>query len=179
MNAQITVEASRLTERVVRGSVDEAVALIDAPEEAAANDRECAGTFEVLGVPSTSLTPIDMHALRKRCLGNLELVMRVLSKFRTSGIADLEQLEAAVAQSDFQTIARISHRFKGAAANVSAARLHIMATYLEQMAREQNVADLQDAIAQTRGEWEVFARFASDLVPCTGAAITCPGARTK
>jgi HPt (histidine-containing phosphotransfer) domain-containing protein len=182
MNAQITAAAPGLPERIAHDLVEAAVGLIDAPEELPADEGEnehAAATIEVLGVPSSSLTPIDVAALRARCLNNQDLVGRVLAKFRATGLADLEQIEAATEQADFQTIARISHRFKGAAANVSAGRLHLMATYLEQLARDRNVPELQEAIAQTRGEWDVFAIFASSLLPRNSAAPKLQSGRPK
>jgi HPt (histidine-containing phosphotransfer) domain-containing protein len=182
MYAQFTATETGRTDRAVCESLESVMALVDAPEECAAADaggEHSAATIEVLGVPSSSLTPVDLAALKARCLGNMDLVGRVLAKFGSTGKADLQQLEAAVAQSDFATVSRIGHRFKGAAANVSAARLHLMATYIEQLAREQNVAELQEAIAQTRGEWEVFSRFTSENLPRAKTSPARPNGRTE
>src|SRR5579872_3307599 len=63
--------------------------------------------------PHSAAEPaVDIMALLGRCLGNFELIVRVLARFRKTGGADLEQLGGAVERSDFAAVVEISHRFK-------------------------------------------------------------------
>src|SRR5882724_922803 len=62
---------------------------------------------------------VDIMALLGRCLGNFELIMRGLARFRKTGSTDVEQLGRAINQSDFDAVVEIAHRFKGASGNIS------------------------------------------------------------
>ena len=122
---------------------------------------------------------VDVMALLGRCLGNIELVVRVLDRFRKTGCTDLEQLEQAVERSDYDAVVQIAHRFKGAAGNTSAPALHKIAAALEQRGRERNGAELCDALAQLRSEWEDFIRFAEAFAPAAGATSSCPSGQLQ
>jgi HPt (histidine-containing phosphotransfer) domain-containing protein len=119
-------------------------------------------------------TAIDIMGLLGRCLGNFELIVRVLAKFRKTGDADLEQLACAIDRSDFAAVVEIAHRFKGAAGNVSAAGLHKIAAGMEQFGREQNAAELPGSLSQLEVEWQRFLRFADAFAPAAGAAQVQP-----
>lgn len=174
MNAQITPRAPGMSDRSSI-SLEEAVALIRTPQEFqnAQAESQAAGQNEHQQVSPESLTVIvDMPALLSRCLGNMELVKRVLTKFQTSGTSDLQQIQAALARSDFDTIAQISHRLKGAAGNVSASRLRLLATYIEQSAREKSFSEIGEVFTQLCSEWELFLQFASEITSQKGVSPT-------
>jgi HPt (histidine-containing phosphotransfer) domain-containing protein len=117
---------------------------------------------------------VDVMALLGRCLGNFELIVRVLARFRKTGTADLEHLACAIDRSDFAAVIEIAHRFKGAAGNTSAAGLQTIAAGLEQLGREQNAAALADLLAQLQAEWEKFLKFADAFAPAGGASQLHP-----
>jgi len=108
---------------------------------------------------------VDFMALLGRCLGNFKMVEKVLATFRDTGWSDLCQLEEAVNLSNFQAIEEVSHRFKGAASNVSATGLRELLARVEQFGREQNCAELTAILPQLRSEWEDFRRYAEVFVP--------------
>jgi HPt (histidine-containing phosphotransfer) domain-containing protein len=109
----------------------------------------------------------DMLSLSKRCLGNVTLVERVLTKFRETGNSDLRQLQEALDRSDFDEVAEVSHRFKGAASNISASRLQDLAARAEQLGRERNRPELAETLVKLRSEWLDFTR-------CSDAFISTP-----
>jgi HPt (histidine-containing phosphotransfer) domain-containing protein len=117
---------------------------------------------------------VDIMALLGRCLGNFELIMRVLARFRKSGGGDIEQLALAIEKSDFTAVVDISHRFKGAAGNISAAGLHKVAAGMEQFGREQNLAQLPGLLSQLQVEWAAFLRFADAFAPPGGVTPANP-----
>lgn len=123
-----------------------------------------------------SAAAVDVMALLGRCLGNIELVVRVLDRFRKTGCADLEQIERAVERSDYDAVVQIAHRFKGAAGNTSAPALHKIAAAMEQFGREQNGAELSTVLAQLRSEWENFIQYAEAFAPTACVTSSClPG----
>ena len=77
-----------------------------------------------LADPTAKAPAVDFMSLLGRCLGNFKMVERVLTAFRESGLADLNQLHNAIEAADLKSAAEISHRFKGSAGNVSAVELH-------------------------------------------------------
>jgi HPt (histidine-containing phosphotransfer) domain-containing protein len=117
---------------------------------------------------------VDIMALLGRCLGNFELIVRVLARFRKTGGADLEQMRCAIERSDFAAVVEISHRFKGAAGNISAASLHRIAAAIEQLSREQNAQDLPALLSQLADEWDKFLRYADAFAPTVGAPQVHP-----
>ena len=117
---------------------------------------------------------VDIMALLGRCLGNFELIMRVLARFRKTGGADLEQLALAIGKSDFAAVVEIAHRFKGAAGNISAAGLRKIAAGMEQFARDKNSDPLPGLLSQLQVEWAAFLRFADAFAPPGGAAQADP-----
>jgi HPt (histidine-containing phosphotransfer) domain-containing protein len=124
------------------------------------------------GLQGAADTAVDVMALLGRCLGNFELIVRVLARFRKTGDTDIEQLGSAIDRSDFVAVVEIAHRFKGAAGNISATGLHRIAAMLEQLGREQNAVELPGLLAQLKVEWEKFLTFADAFAPPVGAAQT-------
>ncbi len=117
---------------------------------------------------------VDIMALLGRCLGNFELIVRVLARFRKSGATDVEQIGVAIERSDFASVVAIAHRFKGASGNISAAGLHRVAARMEHLGRDQNARELSGLFAQLRVEWEEFLRFADAFAPPGSASPVQP-----
>jgi HPt (histidine-containing phosphotransfer) domain-containing protein len=86
-------------------------------------------------VTEPSSRALDTEELLARCLGKWELAHRVLSRFRNQLLHDLSLLQQAVTAGDAGVIAKVAHRIKGAAANVSARDLRERAAELEDVAR--------------------------------------------
>ena len=134
-----------------------------------------AALAERTDMPHTAADPaVDIMALLGRCLGNFELIVRVLARFRKTGSTDLEQFALAIDRSDFVAFVEIAHRFKGAAGNISAAGLHKIATSMEQLGREQNAVELPGLLSQLQVEWEKFLRYADAFAPTVGASQVHP-----
>lgn len=123
---------------------------------------------------TTSTEPepaVDFISLLGRCLGNFKMVERVLAMFRDTGWSDLNQLEDAVKAGDFQSVAEVSHRFKGAASNVSATGLQEMLSRTEKAGRAQDAVELASDLISLREEWQAFIRFAEVFAPTDDASL--------
>lgn len=96
--------------------------------------------------------PIDLEALQARCLGNLDLVDRVLAKFTTQVDADLDELEQAIGAGNADQAANLAHRIKGIAGSVEARDLYADAALAEEIALEKRLGDLPDFLRRMRGD---------------------------
>ncbi len=65
---------------------------------------------------------LNLDELRNRCMGNIDLVNRVLKKFQTRFPEELAEMKQALECGDSERIARVAHRVKGTSASVSAKR---------------------------------------------------------
>jgi HPt (histidine-containing phosphotransfer) domain-containing protein len=97
--------------------------------------------------------PIDLQELIERCMGNLELAERVLSKLQSRFDEDMARLEQALSAKDGQLIASIAHRLKGASANVAAHDLQKCAAEIEELANQDILADLPVHLEILRHQW--------------------------
>ncbi|HVU89234.1 MAG TPA: Hpt domain-containing protein [Pirellulales bacterium] len=89
---------------------------------------------------------LDLEDLKARCLGNLDLVERVLTKFAGQLDRDLEELESAVRTGDASMAAQLAHRIKGIAASVAARTLFEDAAVAEQRALDNDLGRLPDQL---------------------------------
>jgi HPt (histidine-containing phosphotransfer) domain-containing protein len=100
---------------------------------------------------------IDVEALKQRCLGNLDLVRRVLKKFTSQLTCDLAELERAARTGDAESFALVAHRIKGMSANVEAHELNRHAAAGEQCALARVVSELPQCLERIRQEHDRIA----------------------
>jgi len=113
---------------------------------------------------------LNWKGLCGRCLGNLDLVQRVLEKFEQRLPQELAELERAVAQSDPEQVARVAHRIKGSSANVSAEGVARAAAAVEDLGRAGRVTDIPQRIDRLYSEWERYRDYAASACPAVDAA---------
>jgi HPt (histidine-containing phosphotransfer) domain-containing protein len=95
---------------------------------------------------------LDFEDLKSRCLGNMDLVERVLTKFAGQLDQDLDDLESAIRDGDAAQAAHFAHRIKGIAASVAARALFDDASTTEECALENELAELPDNLHRLRGD---------------------------
>jgi HPt (histidine-containing phosphotransfer) domain-containing protein len=95
---------------------------------------------------------VDLEALKRRCLGNLELVERVLRKFNVQLDSDLGEMERALEERDTQSFAMVAHRVKGMSANVEARDLYRDAALAEQQALASSLEQLPAQLQRMKAE---------------------------
>ncbi|MCC6123989.1 MAG: Hpt domain-containing protein [Pirellulales bacterium] len=104
-----------------------------------------------ISTPGSS--PIDLQELLNRCMGNLDLAQRVLSKLQSQFEADLVELERALAEKNGKLAASVAHRLNGAASNIAAHDLQRCAAQIENSARENLLQEMPAQISQLRNQW--------------------------
>jgi HPt (histidine-containing phosphotransfer) domain-containing protein len=116
------------------------------------------------------VSAFEFEELVERCMGNLEFVERVLSKFQQRFGENLEALEQAVEAHDPEGVVRVAHRLKGESANVAAQGLQDRAGEIERLGRIGRVSDIPPCLAQLRAEWSLFAESVASRDPWDGVA---------
>jgi Amt family ammonium transporter len=104
---------------------------------------------------------IDYDELLARCLGNIEFVDRILTKFQRRFGEQLEELEDAVARDDAARVVHVAHRLKGESACVAATRLRDCVSEVEILGRTDRLGDLPPCLEQLREEWAAVAESLS------------------
>jgi CheY-like chemotaxis protein len=95
----------------------------------------------------TESDAIDDAELRRRLLGDDQLIRSLLTVFLADCPAQLEALGRAVEQREPTAIRSVAHALKGAAGNISASRLCEAARVLEEMASAGRLDDVDSCVA--------------------------------
>ena len=82
----------------------------------------------------TYLPHIDIAEGKKRVMGNLKLYVALLNKFNLREMHD--ELQAAMAGTDFKRVTARAHALRGAAGNMSLPTLHSIAGEIEGLAKQ-------------------------------------------
>jgi HPt (histidine-containing phosphotransfer) domain-containing protein len=104
-------------------------------------------------IMSPAFRPDELLA---RCLGKTDLMKRILGKFRETFTKDYGLLEAAVQQVNAADVALVSHRMKGAAANIGAPAIRDVAATIEDKARQQSLKGCKELLQVLQSEWTRF-----------------------
>ena len=120
--------------------------------------------------PDPDAAVLDFEQLLARCMGNIEFMERVLSRFREHFGEDLAELEEGLDATDGGQIARVAHRLKGASANVGAAGLRERAAEIERLGRARRFSEIPPCVDQLRGEWDRFVSSATSFGSSVAAA---------
>jgi CheY-like chemotaxis protein len=110
--------------------------------------------------PEDGPRPFDMRKALGRCMNNRPLLDGLLVKFAQRLAADLQELEAAIKDTNPQKVAFFAHAIKGAAANLEAGTLSQAARALEQAGRAADMA----AVPQLMEEVSAAAQTCLDYV---------------
>ena len=94
--------------------------------------------------------------LLRRCMGNESLVERVLTTFTVTFENDLKKIDMEFADGDVESFAKTAHKMKGSAGNAGAMTLSEIAKSLETFARQDELGELPDLIAELHSEFETF-----------------------
>lgn len=95
---------------------------------------------------STTCKTLDREELLARCLGSAEFAMRVLGKFQARLEQDLADVDQALQDQDWDLLAHLAHRIKGASASVSAALVRRRAAELEDAVVARQTAELPGGV---------------------------------
>ena len=108
------------------------------------------------------LAVLELWELLNRCMGKPELASRVLVRFQKQLDEDLNRIEMLLDKSEFESAREVTHRLKGAAANVAAHALRESAHSLEtalQMGFEEQFELIFRGLKEERNRFEEAARL--------------------
>jgi HPt (histidine-containing phosphotransfer) domain-containing protein len=108
---------------------------------------------------------LDLRGLYDRCLGNLDLIERVLDKFEQRLPEELDELDRTLELGDAAKIALVAHRIKGSSSNVSAACLQQAAAEIEALSRAGRVAEIPACLPNLREQWQRYVECRATLRP--------------
>jgi CheY-like chemotaxis protein/HPt (histidine-containing phosphotransfer) domain-containing protein len=101
--------------------------------------------------------------LLERLGGRTEMIPKFIGFFCKGTPGQLEELAAAVAAKNALAVQRSSHAIKGAAGNISAQRMHKIASALERSAKEGDLTLADQRLAELQNEYVCFIKEAGDL----------------
>ena len=107
--------------------------------------------------------PLDLEQLRRRCMGRLDLVDRLLASFESRFPIELLEIEQSLAAEDMPRLLQLVHQLKGASANISAPGLNHIIQSMEAAARANQLATVADHLTQLQSEWERFTEFKASV----------------
>ncbi len=85
---------------------------------------------------------IDMDDLRSRIGNDEDFAAELIRTFTDSLSKTVSDIRTCIAGADFEGLCRVSHTLKGAAANVSAKAISVIAARLEEHAENKNIAEI-------------------------------------
>lgn len=119
---------------------------------------------------TTPLEVLNLAELVDRCLGNLEFVERLLEQFENVLARDVSVITQAAGARDLDTICQISHRIKGASANVSAPALVKVAAEIEAAAKDADFDTIWSRLPVLSAERDRFGRSTPRFIRGDGPA---------
>jgi HPt (histidine-containing phosphotransfer) domain-containing protein len=128
---------------------------------------------DIVGQQGATLLPsdvLDLEGLRNRCMGNLDLVQRVLKMFCQRIPEEMGTMEKALELKDTEQIARVAHRVKGSSASVSADGVARAAAEIEEVSRAGRMTDISASIGRLHDEWDKCSDYATTLLSLADTA---------
>jgi len=123
--------------------------------------RDADGLPAAADAGSSRSDVLNFEELVQRCLGNLALAERLLTKFQDRFETDLMELEKVVLAGRGGEIAQVAHRMKGAAASMAASRLKELSARIEDLGRTDHGEDAVSCLEQLRREWKQYQESAA------------------
>ena len=106
---------------------------------------------------------IDLPEVLERVQEDKELLLELFDIFEDDFQKKRQALGAAVAAGDFAKIKEATHSMKGSSGNLSAKSMHATCLQLEQLAKSNSTAGMDDLIKTIDGQFEQVKDFAARL----------------
>jgi HPt (histidine-containing phosphotransfer) domain-containing protein len=106
-----------------------------------------------------SLPIFEREQLIARCMGSIELVEKLIKRFDERFETDAREIERSIRSSDASSAARLAHRLKGAAANISAPALQASLQRVENCARAGDLKQACESLFDLSYEWCRFVKY--------------------
>jgi CheY-like chemotaxis protein/HPt (histidine-containing phosphotransfer) domain-containing protein len=125
--------------------------------------------------PPAGTLPVDFDSLRKRCMGNRELAVKVLESFVSSIGTCVEDLSTTLGNPDMSGAAAAAHKLKGAAANLSAEQVRRLAADLEDRIKSHSANEAQASFNELKIELDRLRDFVSTSLREVALGAKPPG----
>ena len=100
--------------------------------------------------------PINIEEALQRCMGNVQLLAKMIDKFKERSILEIQQLGQLIEDQDASSLTSVAHSLKGAAANLSIREMCILAGELETIGREGELAQASACLDRLRAAFDQF-----------------------
>lgn len=110
-------------------------------------------------IDSAVCAPINLAELQRRCMGRLEFAQRLLDSFEDRFPVEVLEILKSLNTQDLPSLARLTHRLKGTAANISAPILSQILQRIEEAVHHGNLAEAARLVAQLQVEWGRFLAY--------------------
>lgn len=115
--------------------------------------------------------PVSMAELSAHCMGNVEVMSRLLGMFESQLASDIRAMDVSLNTHDAGTLASRAHVLKGAAGAVGAQGVWKIAGQIESLAQE----DRLESIASVLGELHTEADRCIEFLPAVKSSIRSCG----
>lgn len=112
--------------------------------------------------PQTEPSPVDVNRLISMTEGTEESVRELIELYLTQTEEQFEQIKAAIANSDAQTLRRLAHSCVGSSATCGVVRLVPLLRELEQIGQEGALGNAQTVFDQILREFDRVKEFFAD-----------------
>ena len=103
--------------------------------------------------------PIDLDSALERAMGNKDFLDKMINGFIKSMPEQIESLRGLIKQEDGDALRKGAHSLKGASANLSMSGLSAAAFRLEQMGRDGELSEADQALGELGRQFEVLEEF--------------------
>jgi len=115
------------------------------------------------GNPGTNPSSVSLPMLVEKALGQVEqdsaLLSEVVDIFVDTAPDLLNDLKTAANNADAETLRRVAHSLKGAAANICAEPMCATASALERMGQEGSLSDVEHQVTQIYRQFDELKAF--------------------
>ena len=102
---------------------------------------------------------IDIPEALNRAMGDIDFLKKMIAELRRTIPNFVVRIQQAIDDADLETLAKESHQFKGAAANLGAKDLARAALKLEQIGKSGSIEGVTEAFAQLEKSTAAFNQF--------------------
>lgn len=106
---------------------------------------------------------IDIPEALNRAMGDIDFLKTMIAELRRTIPDFVARIQQAVHAADLETMAKESHQFKGAAANLGAKDLAHAALQLEQIGKSGKIEEATEAFAQLEKSTAAFNQFLGQM----------------
>ena len=111
---------------------------------------------------SSAQPPINVAEVLARCGGDADFAAALPDQFRTHAMGEVERIETALGGGDIDGVRRNAHNLKSMAAYMAAKSAADLSRQIEQLAHDNQLADVPALVIRLRREMEYAVEWISN-----------------